>query len=199
MDKYVRATSNQLYELFEASEKAGSAGFFTRCEILVEYDRRGESHPRAGRGPYKYYREVAAGKLSPLLAQHYSADYALIDRLMNQSIETQDSFVRGETPIHVAKFDSAGNLKVETKPLARATPSERLIALTDSGALRPATKQKEILLERQRAGQKNRSSSMNIRVDTRNAELVVNQLRVKLTEVSSALVAAGYNPITKKK
>lgn len=193
MKKYSHLTLAGLHDLFQSSEIEGAQGFRVRCEILVEYDRRGEPHPRAGRSLYRYYREVASGKLSPLLVQHYSADTAVISRLMNQSIEKQDSFVRGETPIHVARFDGGGHLRVETKPLARATPFERTLALTESGTLRPTNKQRDLLLAHQKTARANRSSNvLSIKADKQKGELVCGQMRFTPHQLAPALKALGF-------
>lgn len=195
-DQYTALTLAELFNQFESLERQGADTLTARCEILIEYDRRGERHPKAGTGAYRFYKEIATGKLSALAFLCFADDMKTVRRLMNVSVKAQEAYATGATPLHISSFDSTGKHIITTKSAVAASLAERHLALTETGDPMPAAKQKEILLERTKKAK--RSGTMKMRFDSTTDELVVNQMRLKLTAIAAAIASAGWT-ITKKK
>lgn len=196
-----RLSLDELAESFRSLEREGANTVVHRCRILVEYERRGEGHPKMGRGLFKYFREVAAGTLSASLLEVIGGDAKMVEKMNLLPIAEQERLAAGDDFEH-AEFDPAtGNIVVRQTPITRIMPKVLDVAIGEKGYV-PIEKQKKIVrsLVSEKAIAKVRKEQERVAplkpslaIDRKTFQLVVNgTIRIDIAEVFNVFKTAGW-------
>lgn len=202
---YKNMSTDELHICFDRIIREGGQGTFALCEILVEFEARGEFHPMQGKGIFKHARAIASGKLSPLAVPVIVGDDNLVSIFETLPISEQEDIASGKVSVPVARFDKkAGSVVIDHKSVVELSPGQVNVAFTDGG-IRPPEKQKQMVLNKVKEQQKakvsaipHKSDLVEIIVNKKDNMVTVGKTTVDITVLLKALVAGGVNVMMSK-
>ena len=154
-NRYNNMRDEQIIALIEDCIQSGLSSQQDICEHLAEMARRDRRHRLHNHRLYKWYKEVADGRLSMGVVAMFEGDKRYLDRLVGRSLEMQKSIV-AERDTDLAQFDRKTRTIVDVRkpviklsladfrrvfPLGKppATLKEQREALEAEMASRPVT------------------------------------------------------------
>jgi hypothetical protein len=161
------------------------------CLILIEFRRRGQSRAAWRQGVFRWATEIASGKLDPLAALTLSESAVMINSIIGMPLEEQRRLAEGGD-VEVAVLRTDGEVVLEKQSLA-TMPMTTFARVFDEGAVRSYDAQRRLLVDRTSPQNAHRSSlPLNIRVSVATEEIIVGQIRLKVSEVALALSQMGF-------
>lgn len=154
------------------------------CTGLAELHRRREKHDLMYM--YPFFREVAAGKLHPLLACSAVTTTQTKKVIMSLKMPLQARLAEGKQ-MDVPVYGEDNKIVMRKKRLAQMR-DEEVARAVKGDELRPYAEQVKLLEAKPPRRHKSVGSSIRIAADTKNKALLIGDVRVKTND--RALVAA---------
>jgi hypothetical protein len=191
---YETKTTTWLKNRLTQIEAITASRLLEASRILLELHKRKEAVAGMRSGYFKFFKEIAEGKLSPevVLGIHTPAAIPYILRLAPNE---QMSLVRGGRII-IAEHDAQGQIVSCSKAPNMLTLRQWDLAIGEQG-FRLFSDQKRILAKRG-ADVRRSQSVKDIRFDDATDELVCGRMRISLRDVRSVLHRHGYTVLSPK-
>lgn len=184
------SSTEQLESRLGAIVASVAEGVHEGCLIIHELHKRGEYRPYMAQGPFRFWREVAEGKLTAAAVLGFGGVKPILAKVAKLPAEQQEELLHG-APIVVVEHDEHGHIYAVAKEPMRLSQAQWDLAIGDAG-YRDIDEQKAILAAR--GPDVRRSSSVaEFRIDTATGEIVVGRIRLDIRDVLYRCAKAGYH------